>query len=153
MAGAKLPQNQPVDGKSFTGLLKGEDILKDRSIFWHFPLYLLGVDHGRVVPVFGTNELYWRATPSSMIMNGDWKLIHFFEDNSIQLYNVKKDIGEKYELSKSNPEMAKKLFEELKTWQKETKAVIPTVLNKSFDSSGDKSQKASKPKRKPNPKS
>jgi arylsulfatase A-like enzyme len=141
MAGAKLPQNQPVDGKSFTGLLKGENILKDRSIFWHFPLYLLGVEHGRVVPVFGTHELYWRATPSSMIMNGDWKLIHFFEDNSIQLYNVKEDIGEKNELSKSNPEMAKKLFEELKTWQKDTKAVIPAVLNESFDSSGGKSKK------------
>ena len=75
------------------------------------------------------------------VKKGDWKLIHFFEDDSIQLYNVKEDIGEKNELSESNPEMAKQLFEELKTWQKETKAVIPTVLNESFDSSGDKSQK------------
>ena len=147
MAGAKLPQNQPVDGKSFTGLLKGKEILEDRSIFWHFPLYLQGVDHGRVVPVFGTKDLYWRATPSSMIVKGDWKLIHFFEDDSIQLYNVKEDIGEKNDLSKSNPEMAKQLFEDLKTWQKETKAVIPTVLNESFDSSGDKIRKSSEPAR------
>ena len=80
-----------------------------------------------------------------MIMKGDWKLIHFFEDDSVQLYNVKEDIGERNDLSKGSPGIAKQLFDELNAWQKETKAAIPTVLNDSFDPSGDKGKNPSEP--------
>ena len=131
LAKAELPIEQPVDGTSIVPILKGNSI-KERSIFWHYPLYLQGAGEGLVIPVFGSNRLYWRATPSSMIMKGDWKVINFFEDNSFKLYNVAKDISESEDLSGKHPDKLKELSEELIAWQKETKADIPTVLNEDF---------------------
>lgn len=77
--------------------------------------------------------MYWRATPCSVIRKGDWKLIEFFEDESIQLFNLREDIGEKNDLAAANPAKAKALLAELKAWQKTTGATIPTKLNPKFD--------------------
>ncbi len=62
LASASLPRNQPVDGTSVVSLMKGGK-LKERSIFWHYPLYLEGSGEGKVVPVSGTVNYYWRAVP------------------------------------------------------------------------------------------
>lgn len=141
LAGAKLPSDQPVDGKSFVPLLHGKKALENRSIFWHYPLYLEGKDHGAVVPIHTTSRKYWRATPCSTIRKGDWKLIEYFESNSVELFNLKDDISEKKELSKKYPEKAEELLKELKKWQKDTKAVIPHLpsylfLHESSDQTG-----------------
>jgi arylsulfatase A-like enzyme len=133
LGGARLPKNQPVDGGSFVPLLTGDKALTNRSIFWHYPLYLQGSDYNQVVNVYGTEKPYWRATPCSVIRKGDWKLIQFFEDDSIQLFNLKDDLGEQTDLAKSNPKKAQALLKELKAWQQETKAVIPSELNPDFN--------------------
>lgn len=140
LAGAKLPTNQPVDGSSIVTLLKG-DAMKERSIFWHYPLYLAGTGEGKVIPVNGTDNMYWRGVPASMIMKGPWKVINFFEDNSFKLYNIEKDLSESKDLSSEYPEVAKSLTEELRKWQQETKAVIPTAENDKFSSAERKSKK------------
>lgn len=133
LAGARLPRKQPVDGRSWVPLLAGKKALTDRAIFWHYPLYLAGGTYNQVVPIHGTEQNYWRATPCSVIRKGDWKLIQFFEDNSIQLYNLKSDIGEETDLSTAEPKQAQALLKELQAWQKKTKAAIPTKLNPDFD--------------------
>jgi len=133
LAGAKLPTSQPVDGKSWVPLLSGQDALGDRAVYWHYPLYLAGSTYNQVVPVHTTNQMYWRATPCSVIRKGDWKLIQFFESDTVQLYNLKSDIGESSDLAESNPEKAKELLSELKAWQNNTDAVIPSQLNPDFD--------------------
>ncbi len=133
VAGAPLPRWQDVDGRSFLPLLKGQDALQDRAIFWHYPLYLQGNGYNLVVPIHGTEKMYWRATPSSVIRKGDWKLIQYFESDSVELYNVRDDIGEIDELSAAFPEKVDSLLAELKRWQKETRAVIPTELNPDFE--------------------
>jgi len=136
LAGADLPKKQPVDGKSWVPLLSGnDDGLADRAIFWHYPLYLQGAGYNQVVPVHGTKNNYWRATPCSVIREGDWKLIQFFESDSVQLFNLKNDLGEKSDLAKSNPEKANALLAKLKAWQVKTKAVIPAEANPDFGSS------------------
>ena len=135
LAGGKLPTIQPIDGRSLVPLMKGEDALADRSIFWHYPLYLPSTDP--VIPVYGTDELYWRAVPSSMIVKGKWKLIHFYEPDSFQLYNIAEDHSEKKDLSTSRPEVAKALREELKGWVTTTGAPIPKTLNKDFSADGE----------------
>ena len=132
LAGANLPTHQPVDGQSIVPLILGKSALENRSIFWHYPLYLAGGEYNRVVNVHGTNMPYWRATPCSVIRRGDWKLIQFFEDDSIKLFNLKEDLGEKIDRASSEPERAGRLLEELRAWQKHTGAVIPTVLNPQF---------------------
>jgi arylsulfatase A-like enzyme len=133
LAGVKSPANQPVDGRSFAPLLKGETALTDRAVFWHYPLYLSGSTYNQVVPIDGTDRMYWRATPCSVIRKGDWKLIQFFEDDTTRLFNLRKDIGEERDLVTAEPQKAAALLAELKAWQKQTKATIPTTLNPAFD--------------------
>ena len=133
LGGAKLPSHQPVDGSSFAPLLTGKQALGNRSIFWHYPLYLQGGHYNRVVNVFRTDRPYWRATPCSVIRKGDWKLIQFFETDTIELYNLKFDLGEERNLVKTHTKKAQELLAELKAWQKDTRAVIPTELNPDYD--------------------
>ena len=107
--------------------------MENRSIFWHYPLYLEGAQYNTVVNVYGTDIPYWRATPCSVIRQGDWKLMQFFEDDSVKLFNLKEDLGEIRDLAHSEPEKAAMLLEELRAWQKRTGAVIPSVLNPVFN--------------------
>ena len=133
IAGAALPNDQPVDGKSFLPLLRGETTLTNRAVFWHYPLYLSGADYNRVLPVHTTNIPYWRATPCGVIRKGNWKLIQFFENDSVELYNLKADPGETDDLAKTEISKARELLNELVSWQKSTRAVIPTTPNPDFN--------------------
>lgn len=133
LAGAALPEEQPVDGKSFVPLLKGEKALEDRAVFWHYPLYLTGQNYAKVIPIHGTKRNYWRATPCSVVRKGDWKLMQFFETDSVELYNLRDDVGEANDLAQAKPEKTAQLLAELKEWQAETKAVIPRKPNPKFD--------------------
>jgi arylsulfatase A-like enzyme len=104
-----VPQ-QHMDGISLVPLLKGADALPRKAIYWHYPHYSGGLG-GR---------------PSAAIRANDWKLIEFFEDNHVELYNLKNDIGEKEDLAKSKPDKAKELREMLHEWQKQVDAKFPT---------------------------
>ena len=121
-------ENKILDGKDILPLFEGKNI-KKRSLFWHFPIYLQAYskqkDNGRD-PLF-------RTRPGSTVLYNNWKLHHYFEDDAIELYNLNDDIGEKYDLSKSNPEKAAKLFEILSNWRKEIGAKIPTKLNPAYE--------------------
>jgi arylsulfatase A-like enzyme len=133
LAGASLPKEQPVDGRSWVPLLSGGKALQDRTIFWHYPLYLAGATYNQVLPIYGTKRNYWRATPCSVIRQGDWKLLQFFEDDSIRLYNLKNDLGESRNVAGAEPERVASMLKKLKAWQRKTAAVIPTKLNPDFD--------------------
>lgn len=139
LAGAALPTGQPVDGVSFAPLLAGKPIA-DRAIFWHYPLYLAGGKGNKVLPVYGTDEMYWRAVPSSAIMKGDWKLIHYYEYEKHKLFNLKSDPGEQQDLAGSNPQKAKALYDELMAWVERTDAPVSRVPNPAFVREGKRSQ-------------
>ncbi|MHC4994649.1 MAG: sulfatase [Planctomycetota bacterium] len=132
LTGAKLPTNQPVDGRSFVGVLKGKNELQNRAIFWHYPLYLQGAGYNRVLPVYGTDKMEWRAVPSTAIRKGDYKLIYYYEYDSYKLFNLRKDIGEQNNLAKKNPAKAKQLLNELQAWVKATNAPVPSKPNPAF---------------------
>ncbi len=136
LAGAPLPDSQPIDGASFVPLMHGESLPTDRAIYWHYPLYLQGSSYAKVIPVHSTYLKYWRATPCSVIRKGDWKLMQFFESGKTELYNVKQDLSETTNLATSHPEKLAELLTELEAWQATTEAVIPTVLNPHFDPKG-----------------
>lgn len=106
--GIDLIPEQHCDGKSILPVLKGDTAFDRGPIFWHYPHY--GNQGG---------------TPGSSIREGDFKLIEFFEDGKIELYNLKEDIGEAKNLADEQPEMAKRLLEKLKTWRDEIQAKIP----------------------------
>jgi arylsulfatase A-like enzyme len=126
LADGKLPTRQPVDGVDISPLLLGKDIA-ERSIFWHFPLYLQG--RGLTIDVPGGKTYSWRGFPSTSLRRGDWKLIEFHEDDSVGLYNLKDDPSEKNNLAASMPDRAAQLRAELDDWQAATKAPVPTEPN------------------------
>ncbi|MCX6911207.1 MAG: sulfatase-like hydrolase/transferase, partial [Verrucomicrobia bacterium] len=97
------------DGVSLAPLLKGGGTLNRDALFWHFPHY-----HSVV------------AKPMGSVRAGDWKLIEFFEDNRIELYNLKDDIGEKQNLATKQPEKAAELRQRLHGWRASVGAQMPT---------------------------
>ena len=109
MAGLPMMPRQHVDGVSMVPLITGTGKLKRKAIYWHYPHY-----HG------SGNK------PSGAIRAGDYKLIEWYEDNSIELYNLKDDIGEKNDLAGRMPKKAAELRRMLHRWLKETKATVPT---------------------------
>lgn len=126
LAGADLPDSQPVDGVDFSPLLKGEPI-DERAIFWHYPLYLQGV--GLTIDLPNGKTYTWRGFPSTAMRRGPWKLVEFHEDDTIGLYNLTDDPGETTNLAAARPDVAARLRAELDAWQERTHAPIPTVPN------------------------
>ncbi|HBV65985.1 MAG TPA: aryl-sulfate sulfohydrolase [Rhodopirellula sp.] len=126
---AELPEGQPRDGESLLPiLLQDKATLKDRALFWHFPAYLQSYQR-----VDGQRDLLYRSRPCSIIRDGRWKLHQYFEDDAIELYDLKNDISESHDLSSSNPEKASELLLQLRTWQREINAPIPAERNPLYD--------------------
>ncbi len=107
LAGLPLRPQQHVDGMSLVPLLKGEPLARG-PIFWHYPHY--GNQGG---------------APSCAVRDGDWKLIEWYEDGALELYNIAQDLGEKNNLTAANPTKAKELHEKLITWRKDVGAIMP----------------------------
>ena len=143
LTGASLDDHkQPIDGVSLVPLMMGETI-PERAIFWHFPLYanLSGrVDKASApgtFPVFGTERLYWRGVPATAIRRGNYKLLYFYEDQSVKLFDLVDDIGESTDLSTTQPEIAARLLKELKEWTTAVDAPTPTRINPLFKPKSD----------------
>ncbi|MES2792953.1 MAG: sulfatase [Planctomycetota bacterium] len=113
---SKAPADYPLDGHSYAELLTsvGKTTAARDALYWHFPGYL------------GAGQNTWRTTPAGAIRSGDWKLIEFFEDNRLELYNLKSDIGERQNLAQAHPEKAAELLKQLKGWRQEIGAQMPT---------------------------
>ena len=110
MAGLPLMPEQHVDGVSLMPLLKNEGKLKRKAIYWHYPHY-----HGS------------GNRPSGAVRAGDYKLIEWYEDNSVELYNLRNDMGEKHDLAKEMPEKAAELQSMLRRWRRQMKAKMPVL--------------------------
>ena len=64
--------------------------------------------------------LCWRAGPNSAIRKGNWKLVKA-SDKAVWLYDLAKDIGEKDNVAKQNPDIVKELQKLLSEWEKQLK--------------------------------
>lgn len=125
VAGIQKPVGMVLDGQSILPVFTGKEALAERPLFWHFPIYLEGGNAE-------CQDSLFRCRPGSAIRLGNWKLIQYFENNDIELYNLNNDIGEKNNLTETNPEKVKELLEILKEWRKETVAPVPSTLNPNF---------------------
>jgi arylsulfatase A-like enzyme len=90
-------------------LLKQTGGLKRDAIYWHYPHYHKG-----------------GATPSGAVRKGNFKLIEYFEDGRLELFDLKADIGEENDLSKKLPKKAEELQKLLAAWRAEVDASMPT---------------------------
>ena len=107
LAGLPLKPNLHADGRSLLPELTGKKG-KPRPLYWHYPHY-----HGST----------WK--PGASIREGDWKLIKFYDQEKVELYNLKKDPSEKKDLAKKNSAKSKELEYKLIAWQKQMNAKLP----------------------------
>ena len=135
LTGAKLPANHPLDGVSLVPLFTGSAFKEtvrsnsERALFWHFPAYLqANARDGREA-----RDPLFRTRPCSIIRLGDWKLHHYFEDNGLELYNLKEDIGETNDLSAAVPARTEEMLKRLDAWREDIGAPIPADANPDFD--------------------
>ncbi|HUW92004.1 MAG TPA: sulfatase/phosphatase domain-containing protein, partial [Bacteroidales bacterium] len=109
-----LMPEQHMDGLSLLPLLKNSGPLDRKDLYWHFPNYT-GTGHPDP------------SGPLSVIRHDDWKLIENFEDEKLELYDLKNDPGETTNLADQKPELAKELRDMLVKWRKEAKVQMPEV--------------------------
>jgi arylsulfatase A-like enzyme len=116
LTGGKAKDGYKLDGVSYVKLLTsgGTADLGREALYWHFPGYL------------GAGKDQWRTTPGGSVRRGDWKLIEYFEDMHVELYNLKDDIGEKNNLAKAKSELTQELTEKLHAWRTSVGAKMPT---------------------------
>ena len=106
------------DGRDIFEVVKNKET--ERDLFWHFPAYLESYLNG------GKD---FRARPYSSIRSGDWKLIYNYEDKSMELYNLKEDLGETRNMAGLNPQKKEELYNKLMKWIDDTHAPVPTEPN------------------------
>lgn len=138
LAEANTPAGVELDGLSIVGLLKGQKSLNREAVYWHFPAYLQGNSPG-------ARDVKFRTRPVSVIRKGKWKLLQFIEEwtldggwkkidsnNSVELYDLSNDLGEKNNLAHINKTKRNELLKQLQNWQKKVNAPIPTEANTKY---------------------
>lgn len=117
IAGITRRPGEGLDGESLVPLLKRTGGLKRRAIYWHYPHY--------------SNQ---GGEPGGAIRYGDHKLIEFYEDQRLELYDLRRDLGERKNLAATMPRKAATLRSMLDDWRKSVGAKMPTP-NPDFDAS------------------
>ncbi len=107
LCGLEARNDQHVDGVSLVPLLKG-DTIDPRPLYWHYPHY--------------DNQ---GGEPSSLFRDGDWKLIHYYEDGRNELYDLSVDPREESDLSRTHPARTSQMWNQLERWLKSVGAKFP----------------------------
>ena len=113
MAGVEgnAEHNRSVDGVSLVPILENPTIgLGREALFWHYPHYHQG-----------------GATPYGAVRCGNWRLVEFYEDNRVELYNLAEDIGEANDLAATRPDKVGELRDLLHDWRLKMQAQMPTA--------------------------
>ena len=109
-----------IDGISLAPLLRQSGPIRREALFWHYPHY----QHYQM----------GGATPYAAVRAGDLKLIEFFDDRRVELYNLRSDPGEARNLVAELPARAEELRAQLHSWQKIVSAQFPSP-NPNYDPS------------------
>lgn len=112
-AGVALPKQTVCDGVSLIPMLKGESPLQRPAIYFHYPNYAF---HKR-------NRL------GSAIRKGDYKLIHYYDDDSVELFNLANDIEETQNLATAHSDKAVELKSDLQKWLNTSRAKFPIKVD------------------------
>ena len=114
MAEISLIPSQHMDGISLWPSIKSGKKIKRNRLFWHFPNYI-GAGHPDP------------SKPTSVIRKGKWKLIENLENGEVQLFDLKKDVSEKTDLSNKLIKKVVELKNELNNWRISVNAQMPIV--------------------------
>ena len=122
MAGARAPASHVMDGVDLTPLWSGGQAPAPRPLYFYMPLY----------------DLRWANTPCAAVRDGDYKLIEYFGDyidleannvyrigRRLELYDLRRDIGETKNLAATMTERAARLSARLHEWIRSCGAAVP----------------------------
>ncbi|WP_430816498.1 sulfatase [Carboxylicivirga sp. RSCT41] len=110
MAGAALLPEAHLDGVSLSPFIKGDKQPdSERAIYWHSP----------VSRPHATGDI-----DCSAILMGQYKLIDYYNNDRVELYDLSTDIGEQHDLSEEQPEISQKLSGKLEKWRQEVNAFM-----------------------------
>lgn len=129
IAGVDKPQGKVLDGESLVPLLTQSGSFPERTLFWHFPIYL----QKYAGKADDSHDVLFRTRPGSTLRQGTWKLHEYFEDGTIELYDLESDLGERTNVAAEHPEKTAELHRLLKQWRAEMNAAVPTAKNPAFD--------------------
>ncbi len=115
LAGVTPPAGHVVDGRSLVPVLRQSGAVKREALYWHYPHY--------------SNQ---GGVPAGAVRQGDFKLIEFYEDGRLELYNLRDDLGERSNLVRRQPKKAAELHALLKRWRASVNAMMPTP-NPNYD--------------------
>lgn len=110
-------KEKSIDGENIFQLIAKQQAYQNRNLFWHYPHY--------------SNQ---GGKPGSAIRSGNYKLIYKYEDESVELYDVANDKGEKNNIASANKKTTAQLRKKLVKWLKQTNALFP-VANPAYDPS------------------
>ncbi|MGD1978153.1 MAG: sulfatase [Akkermansiaceae bacterium] len=103
-----MPKQHP-DGQSLAKAVSEGHPPESRALYWHFPHYS---NHGM-------------QSPCGAIRLGRFKLIEYFENGTVQLFDLESDPGEQVDLSSTKRELTKDLLEKLHRWRTSVNATMP----------------------------
>ncbi len=125
---AGTPANTASDGRSLAPLFRAPDKkTDDRSLIWHFPYYHPEKQFDERIKTIGIDDGETSQTrPHSAIRNGDWKLLHFYEDDRDELYHLAEDLSEEHNLADTRPAKTAELRKTLLEYLEKVDARLPT---------------------------
>ncbi len=113
---AGLKNTTGVDGLSLLPLLTGRGRFRRDALYWHYPHYSnQSVNGGHL------------DQPGAAVRQGDYKLIEFYQDNHVELYDLKNDLSERNDLAQARPKVAAQLRQKLAAWRQAVGAQMMTL--------------------------
>lgn len=107
LAGKSAPA-EAGDGLSLISLIKDpQQRLPREDFFFHYPHY------------------YPTTSPVSAIRTRDWKLLEYYEDGHVELYDLRNDPQERHDVANSNAERTASMRTRLNHWKREVNARLP----------------------------
>ncbi len=108
MSGIPLRPQQHTDGVSLASLVSRSGAIEREAIYWHFPHY----------------SNHAMQSPGGAVRSGDYKLLEYFENDTVQLFNLRHDIGEQSDLSQLEPTKVNELRRMLHAWRHTVSATM-----------------------------
>jgi len=126
-AGLDTPEGKVLDGLSLLPLMTGSGEFPERTLFWHFPIYLQAYSKED-----DSHDPAFRTRPGSALRSGKWKFHEYFEDGRLELYDLQADPNERNNIVDQHPELSSELHERLLQWRDEIDAPVPTKKNPKY---------------------
>ncbi len=108
LAGTTDAPGHDFDGADLSPLLMRTGGLGRDALYWHYPHY--------------SNS---GSKPAGAIRKESWKLVEFFEDSSVELYDLDSDPSEANDLAAADPSRALAMRTELAAWRESVSAEMP----------------------------